>query len=184
MPALSPLPRPLQRPSRAGSLGLAATLMMLSLGLGGCAQLDGFAQVKPGLSTGADVQSRYGPPSRIWPEPEGGQTLEYTSQPFGTRCPMITLDREGRVTRIVDGLDPSQRARIVPGMKPEQVSRILGRERSRVFFELSEEDVWDWNIQPDQSGYPMRFNVHFKQGLVFRTSQSMVFPSRLGLGRD
>lgn len=194
MPPLKPqshpfqpsLLRPLQRPHWASSLGLAASVLLLSLGLGGCAQLDGFAQVKPGLSTGADVQSRYGPPSRVWPEPEGGQTLEYASQPFGTRCPMITLDKDGHVTRIVDGLDPTQRARILPGMTPEQVSRILGRERSRVYFDLSEEDVWDWNIQPDQAGYPMRFNVHFKRGLVFRSSQSMVFPSRLGfgLGRD
>jgi len=156
---------------------LLATLALL-MSLGGCAQLDGFAQVKPGLSTGAEVQGRYGPPSRIWPEPEGGQTLEYASQPFGTHCPMITLDKDGRVTRIVDGLGPAERARILPGMRPEQVSRILGRERSRVFFTLSEEEVWDWNIQPEQTSYPLRFNVHFKQGLVVRTSQSMVFPNR------
>ena len=71
-----------------------------------------------------------------------------------------------------------QRARIEVGMKPEQVSRILGRERSRVYFSNSNEDVWDWNIEPDQTGYPMRFNVHFQNGTVLRTSQSMVFPTR------
>lgn len=180
MPALTPATLPLTHNLRATALGLAALL----LSLGGCAQLDGLAQLKPGLSTGADVQGRYGPPSRVWPEPGGGQTLEYASQPFGTRCPMITLDKDGRVSAVVDGLEPAQRARILPGMRPEQVSRILGRERSRVFFELSGEDVWDWNIEPDQAGYPMRFNVHFKQGLVFRTSQSMVFPSRFGFRDD
>ena len=63
-------------------------------------------------------------------------------------------------------------------MTPEQVSRILGTERSRVFFRLSGEDVWDWTIQPDQIGYGMRFNVYFKDGRVVRTGQSMVFPSR------
>ena len=47
-----------------------------------------------------------------------------------------------------------------------------------MFFKLSGEDVWDWNIEPDMNGYLLRFNVHFKDGVVLRTSQSAVYPSR------
>ena len=28
------------------------------------------------------------------------------------------------------------------------------------------------------NGYLLRFNVHFKNGVVFRTSQSVVYPDR------
>ncbi|KAI1697204.1 hypothetical protein Ddc_19856 [Ditylenchus destructor] len=31
-------------------------------------------------------------------------------------------------------------------MSEEQVTRMLGRERSRVFYKLSGEDVWDWSV--------------------------------------
>lgn len=79
---------------------------------------------------------------------------------------------------------PAERARVEPGMTPEQVSRLLGTERSRVFYRHSGEEVWDWNIVPDTPGYGMRFNVHFKDGVVLRTSQSMVFPSRRFPGLD
>ncbi|MBY0235162.1 MAG: hypothetical protein K2W93_09280 [Burkholderiaceae bacterium] len=166
-----------QRNARhASTLLLAALLTGL---LGACAQLPGnFSGVQPGLSTGAQLRAAQGQPDRVWPNADGTQTLEYPQQPFGTRCMMITVDANDKVLSVLDGLSPPQRARIEVGMKPEQVSRILGRERSRVYFSNSHEDVWDWNIEPDQTGYPMRFNVHFQNGTVLRTSQSMVFPTR------
>ncbi|MDC8784896.1 outer membrane protein assembly factor BamE [Roseateles koreensis] len=149
-------------------------------GLSGCAGLPGdFSALQPGLSSRAEVLARHGAPTRTWDEAEGAQTLEYAQQPFGVRCWMVTVGPDDKLLRLRDGLSPAERARIVPGLRPEQVSRILGTERSRVFFPLSGEDVWDWNIEPDQTGYPMRLNVHFKNGVVLRSSQSMVFPSKL-----
>lgn len=155
-----------------------ATLLLCSALLAGCATLGGDARLQPGISRDADVMALYGQPTRVWPEADGGRTLEYATQPRGTRCYMVRLSADGRLVAVEDGLSPASRARIEPGMTPEQVSRILGTERSRVLFRLSGEDVWDWTIEPDQSGYGMRFNVHFKDGAVVRTTQSMVFPSR------
>ena len=104
---------------------------------------------------------------------------------MGRHCYMVRLAADGRLMSIEDGLSAANRARIEPGMTPEQVSRMLGAERSRVFFALSGEDVWDWTVEPDQlGGYGLRFNVHFKDGRVLRTSQSMVFPSRRFPGMD
>lgn len=147
--------------------------------LAGCATPDRDARLQPGSSREADVVALYGAPVRVWPEADGGRTLEYTTQPMGRHAWMVRLSADGRLVSVVDGLSPAGRARVEPGMTPEQVSRLLGRERSRVFFRNSGEDVWDWTIEPDQTGYGMRFNVHFKDGVVVRTTQVMVFPSGL-----
>jgi hypothetical protein len=160
------------------TVALCTTLLV------GCATPDRDARLQPGASHEADVVALYGQPKRVWPEADGGRTLEYSSQPRGEHCYMVRLAADGRLVGVQDGLSPASRARVEPGMTPEQVSRILGTERSRVFFRLSGEDVWDWTIQPDQTGYGMRFNVYFKDGRVVRSGQSMVFPSRLFPGMD
>ncbi|MFT7772589.1 outer membrane protein assembly factor BamE [Roseateles sp.] len=162
---------------------LAVLALCLTL-LAGCATPDRDARLQPGISREADVIAIYGPPVRDWPEADGGRTLEYSSQPMGRHAYMVRLAADGRLLGISDGLSPAGRARIEPGMTPEQVSRLLGRERSRVFFRNSGEDVWDWTVEPDQAGYGLRFNVHFKDGVVVRTTQSMVFPSRRFPGLD
>ena len=156
---------------------LAALALCTAL-LSGCATPDRDARLQPGVSREAEVVAIYGQPGRVWPEADGGRTLEYSTQPMGHHNYRVSLAADGRLVGVEDGLSPAGRARIEPGMTPEQVSRLLGRERTRVFFRLSGEDVWDWTIEPDQTGYGMRFNVHFKEGRVARTTQSMVFPSR------
>jgi hypothetical protein len=158
-----------------------AALALSALMLAGCATAP---RLHAGISRSDDVLAAYGQPRRIWPEADGGRTLEYSSQPWGRHCLMVRLGADGRVVSLEDGLSAASRARIEPGMTAEQVSRILGTERSRVFFRLSGEDVWDWTVEPDQSGYGLRFNVHFKDGRVVRTSQSMVFPNRRLPGVD
>lgn len=163
---------------RLAPLALCAAL------LAGCATPDRDARLQPGVSRGEDVIALYGQPTRVWPEADGGRTLEYSTQPRGEHCYMVRIAADGRLVGIENALSPASRARIEPGMTPEQVSRILGTERSRVFFRQSGEEVWDWTIQPDQTGYGMRFNVHFKDGRVVRAGQSMVFPSRLFPGMD
>ncbi|MET0519641.1 MAG: hypothetical protein ABW005_12520 [Burkholderiaceae bacterium] len=163
----------------------SALPLLAALLLGGCTGLGSRDPgVTPGVSSGADVIARYGRPTRVWPDADGGQTLEYASQPRGQTCYMVKLAPDGRLVRIEDTLLEASRWRVEAGWTEEQVSRLLGTERSRVFFRFSGEDVWDWNVAPDQTGYRLRFNVHFKDHRVVRTSQSMVFPSRFGLLDD
>lgn len=154
--------------------------LLLSLSLIGCATPANDARLLLGQTSRAEIVARYGTPHRIWPEADGGQTLEYPSQPFGQTCWMIRLDAAGRLLSVHDPLrsEAMRFAAIEPGMTPEQVSRRFGQERSRVFFRFSGEEVWDWNVPPDQNGYLLRFNVHFKDGRVLRTTQSMEFPTR------
>jgi len=155
-------------------------LLLILSALTGCAGLRSPKQpLVVGVSQQADVLASFGPPVRRWLNADGGQTLEYSAQPFGRHCWMVTLAGDGRLLRLEDSLLPASRFSIAPGLTPEQVSRLLGRERSRVFYRFSGEDVWDWNVAPDSMGdYLLRFNVHFKDGVVLRTSQSTVFPDR------
>jgi hypothetical protein len=159
-------------------LGIALLAAVLTAGLSGCATPIKDERLRPGVSTGAELMQYYGAPSRVWPEADGGRTLEYATQPFGQTCYMVRLDAQDRLVSAVDALAPAQRERVQPGMTPEQVTRMLGRERTRVFFRNSGEDVWDWNVPPEMNGYLLRFNVHFKDGVVLRTSYSAVYPDR------
>lgn len=159
-------------------LGTALLAAVLTAGLSGCATRSRTNRLRPGVSTGAELMQYYGAPSRVWPEADGGRTLEYATQPFGQTCYMVRLDAQDRLVSAVDALAPAQRERVQPGMTPEQVTRMLGRERTRVFFRNSGEDVWDWNVPPEMNGYLLRFNVHFKDGVVLRTSYSAVYPDR------
>lgn len=160
------------------TLALAALVGLLC----GCATLDRADDLQLGSSTAASVIARYGPPVRIWPEADGGQTLEYSTQPFGHSCHMVRLGPDGKLLNVQDTLRYAVRFSIEPGMSEEQVSRLLGRERSRVFFKFSGEDVWDWNVEPEQHGYLLRFNVHFKEHKVLRLSQSVVYPGKFPFG--
>jgi hypothetical protein len=164
-------------------LAALAPVVISTALLAGCATPDRDGRLQPGISREADIVAIYGHPKRVWPEADGGRTLEYSTQPRGEHCYMVHLAADGRLLGSEDTLAPAGRARVEVGMTPEQVSRILGTERSRVFFRLSGEDVWDWTILPDQVGYGMRFNVYFKDGRVVRTGESMVFPSRF-MGLD
>lgn len=134
--------------------------------------------LRVGSSQRADIIASQGQPTRIWPEPDGGSTLEYATQPLGSSCWMLRLDAGGTLVEAYDALAAGQRERVQPGMTAQQVTRLLGRERRREFFVFSGEDVWDWTVAPDGSGDPLRFNVHFKDGLVLRTSHSLVMRSK------
>jgi hypothetical protein len=133
---------------------------------------------QPGVSTRDDVVRSQGPPTRIWPNPDGGSTLEYNTQPFGHTGWMFTLNAAGVLVNAQDMLLPAGREQVQVGMSAEQVNRLLGRERSRVFFYFSGEDVWDWHVASGTTSQELRFNVHFVGGVVARTSQSVVYRDR------
>jgi hypothetical protein len=154
------------------------------LALAACASADPLRVLRLGSSSRADVMANQGQPTRVWQDADGGSTLEYSQQPFGPRAWMFKLDAQGLLLAFRDGLDANERDRVIEGMTIEEVQRLLGQERSRVFFTLSGEDVWDWNIMPDQAGSLRRFNVHFKAGRVARTSYSMVYRDRFFFFRD
>lgn len=167
--------------SRIGMLPILALVLVLS----GCASM------KPvPLATEAEVLQRRGEPTRIWDNPDGSRSFEYATQPNGHTAWMYTIDAEGRVLEQYDALAADNLARVKPGMTPAEVTRMLGQHRSVQRFALSGEEVWDWTIAnewPDLVA--TRFNVHFVDGKVIRTSRSYVYPREnwmfgFGVGRS
>ncbi|BAL26671.1 hypothetical protein AZKH_4394 [Azoarcus sp. KH32C] len=146
---------------------------MLVLALsGGCATFP----VPRHVATEAEALAVFGQPVERWSNGDGTTTLEYSTQPMGETALMITVDGTGTVLRQEDALSEANLARVERGMTQEQVSRLLGRHRSVERFVLSGEEVWDWNIRNDGPGVATRFNVHFIDGKVVRTSRSFVYP--------
>jgi hypothetical protein len=153
--------------------------LVISATLPACALFAPAPVWQAGVSTRDDIVRSQGQPSRVWRNADGGSTLEYNTQPFGHTAWMFTLDAAGRLLNAQDMLLPAGRDQVQVGMTTEQVQRLLGRERSRVFFYFSGEDVWDWHIASDQPSHALRFNVHFIGGVVVRTSQSVVYRDRM-----
>lgn len=114
-------------------------------------------------------------PTARWPNEDGSTVLEFGTQPMGITCLMIHVAADGTLLAHWDALSLANRARIGPGMDQATVRRLLGPYRIIQNFRFSGEEVWDWNVENDGPGYATRFNVHFVDGKVTRTSQTYEF---------
>jgi outer membrane protein assembly factor BamE (lipoprotein component of BamABCDE complex) len=141
--------------------------------LAGCALIP---HLEPGQSQD-QVRHELGAPSRVVTEANGGTRWMYANQPFGTTFINARFNAEGRLTEFWDGLDDKHLADIRVGMSMDEVADHLGPYRTEVYFSLSKETVRDWNVNNQTGpGIATLFNVHFKDGLVVRTSMSYVYP--------
>ncbi len=125
----------------AGALA-AGALTLLSLA--GCDDRR-IRELEEDVSTEADVRARFGEPETIWPESDGGHTLEYNRQPAGHRNYMITIGPGGKMTALRQVLAPHNFERVRPGMDEEAVRRLLGKPAKRTPYVLKQETDWDWN---------------------------------------
>lgn len=140
---MTPPPLSIGRAARALGAGL------LALGaLWGC-DAQRISELQVGVATEADVRQRFGEPDGIWPEPGGGQTLEYTRQPAGHSNYMITLGADGKLQALKQVLEAAQFAQLAPGMDKQAVRRLLGKPAKQTAYHLRQETDWDWNwIEP------------------------------------
>lgn len=146
---------------------------VLALLLAGCA---GMGQ-PTAFSTEAELLDRRGTPHRVWTNDDGTRTLEYSTQPMGIRNWMFTVDADGRIIAQFDALTRENLRRVQVGMTVEEVQRLLGQHRSIMTFRLAGEEVWDWNVEKEWIDVvATRFNVHFVEGRVKRTSFTQVYP--------
>lgn len=158
---------------------------VLTLALGGCAA---FAPPRP-FTTADEALAARGEPTARWPADDGTTVLEFATQPYGTSCLMVEVDATGVVLRQWDALAADNLARARPGMTQDEIRRLLGQYRSVQRFPLSQEEVWDWNVRKEWPDLvATRFNVHFVDGKVKRTSYSHEYPRErwmfgFGIGR-
>lgn len=143
------------------------------LGLTACDQYV-IEDIKPGVSTGFEVRERLGAPGIEWRNHDGSVTWEYSQQPKGITCYLITVGNDNVVREVEQVLNETQFARIQPGFTQDQVRRVLGKPAKTQFFQLKNETVWDWLIDNSNGAEPVYFNVYFDpQGSVIRTGRGV-----------
>lgn len=157
---------------RAGwmAMGLAAGLAAL-LALGGCDQKR-IDELEEGVSTEADVRTRFGEPEKVWDAPNGGRTFEYNRQPAGHKNYMITIGADGRMSALRQVLTPENFAKVQPGMMMEDVRKMLGKPMKIAPYELKREVHYDWRyMEPPNTS--MVFTVVFSPDYkVLRTASA------------
>lgn len=94
---------------------LRSLFLVLSAGLlAGCATTMNAWNVQPGTPR-EQVLASAGPPTAVVPLPEGGQRLQYSTQPYGHTAFMVDLDAAGRVVRSRQVMTAADFQRIEPG---------------------------------------------------------------------
>ena len=152
------------------TIALAALIL-----LAGCTHL-GIGGVAPGSSTEAELRARLGAPGMVWAESDGSRLLEFSGQPSGTFCYMITVGPDGRVREIRHAFSEENLRRIVAGLTQDETRRLLGAPEEKLRFALKpEEEVWSWRIE-DSSEKTVHFNAYFGAGgRVLRTDRSVFY---------
>lgn len=131
------------QPSPRRVLGWGALLLGLSF-LAGC-DPQRIRELEEGLSSESQVRERFGEPERIWPEADGGHTLEYNRQPAGNTNYMITIGPDGKMSALRQVLAPHHFERVQPGLQAEQVRRMLGKPARQVPYALKQQSEWYWS---------------------------------------
>ncbi len=130
-------------------------------------------QIQPGVTTATEVLARMGEPGYRHSNEDGTATWEYSRQPAGVHCYMISFDRQQVVSRLEQVLTDEYFARVRPGMSKDEIRRLLGAPASRVTFANLGEEIWEWRIASLLPSQETFFMVHFdaSHGAVKKSSQ-------------
>lgn len=129
--------------------------------------------IKPGITSASEVRSRMGNPGFEFSNPDGSVTWEYSRQPSGVHCYMITIGGDQIVRAIEQVLTEANFARVRDGMSRDEIRRLLGAPASKIVFDNLGEDIWEWRVEGTPSTEETYFMVHFdlKTGGVRKTAK-------------
>lgn len=130
-------------------------------------------EIKPGITTQADVRARMGEPGHIHQNDDGTVTWEYARQPNGVHTYMISFGADQVVSRMEQVLTEGNYARIRAGMTQGEVRRILGAPGRKQVFDNLREEIWEWRIEGMPPMEETYFMVHFDiaDGVVKTTAK-------------
>ncbi len=150
----------------------AAASALIAAALPACDAVN-LQEIKPGLSTQAEVRARMGQPGFIHWNNDGTATWEYTRQPEGMTCYMISFGLDQVVSRMEQVLTEANFARVTPGLSKDDVRRLLGAPGKKQVFDNFNEEVWEWRIEGMPPMEETYFGVHFdlSHGAVKKTSR-------------
>ncbi len=135
---------------------------LAALGISACDYFN-LRELQPGVSTATEVRERFGVPEMEWANTDGSVTWEFSRQPEGIECFMITIGADNILRRVDQVLDEQSFARVVKGLNGDEVRRLLGKPARSQFFQLKQETVWEWKISHGFAGSsePVFFTVSF-----------------------
>jgi hypothetical protein len=133
-------------------------------------------EIKPGITTASEVQSRMGNPGFEFQNEDGSVTWEYSRQPQGVTCYMITIGSNRIVEKMEQVLNEANYGKVRPGMSHEEIRRLFGAPASKMVFKNLGEDIWEWRIEGTPPMDETFFMVHFdlNTGEVKKTSKRIV----------
>ena len=143
-----------------------ATLLLLALGLSGCGT---FQRKLPAGTPLADVTARLGKPAATYPDPSGGQVLEYRGQPMGQFQHMARIGADGRLLSYDQVLTSENFARVqVNSWTRDDILRHFGRPAETSRTRVDDREVWSYRYKEDGIWNSM-MNVYFNgRGIVLR----------------
>jgi hypothetical protein len=153
---------PIERTTRA----TAALLAVLALS----ACVSPFRQPPPVGSPVAAVTAAMGRPDAVYPEPDGGQILEYRGQPMGQFQHMARIGPDGRLVSYDQVLTDANFAKIEPGRWMQaDVLRHFGRPAETSRARANGFEVWSYRYKQD-GVWNSFMNVYFNgRGEVHHT---------------
>lgn len=156
----------------SGWFNIVTTAVATVVGLSACDAIN-VQELKPGVSTATEVKARLGMPTQEFPNADGSTTLEFSRQPSGLECYMVTIGTNQIMTKIEQVLTEANLAKVAVGMDREQVRRMLGAPATKTLYKNSNEEVWDWRVAGVINTEEAHFHAHFDPatGLVVRTSR-------------
>ena len=149
---------------------LAAAAACLALAAG--CDVQKIAELEVGVTTEADVRTKWGEPAAVYTEDDGSRVLEYPRQPAGQVNFMLAIGKDGKLTAMRQVLKPANFAKVEPGWDKAQVRRLLGRAAKTQTYAQKQEEVWDWRFA--DSAESKVFSVSFDlNGRVVSTSTTL-----------
>jgi hypothetical protein len=124
---------------------LVSTLL-LAASLSGCAGW----RAAPVGATLDQVTARYGKPDAVYPEPDGGQVLEYRGQPMGQFQHMARMSADGHLVSYEQVLTSQNFARIkIAQWNRDDVLRNFGRPAEVSRDRATGFEVWSYRYKQD-----------------------------------
>jgi outer membrane protein assembly factor BamE (lipoprotein component of BamABCDE complex) len=146
-------------------------LIAASLALSACDKV-AEKEMKIGESSQEEVISRMGQPTQVWPESDGGKTLEMSRQPEGTQTYHVKISPDGKYLGMRNVLVDSMFEQIKAGMTPEQVRRLIGPPALKQEFKLKNETAQSYRFS-SSPGKTEMFDVYYSpENTVIRTGRS------------
>jgi hypothetical protein len=148
-----------------------AAALALILSLSACAPM---IRRTPAAGTPlAEVTAKLGQPNAVYPDPSGGQVLEYRGQPMGQFQYMARIGADGRLISYDQVLTDENFAQIdVNRWNRDDILRHFGRPAEVLRSRLDEGEIWSYRYK-EKGVWNSLMNVDFNgRGTVLRVYKS------------